>query len=668
MRYGFSGPGWGLCALALCAAIWPDEAGASTWVDPSFDAMIDEAQIIAVATVTGGGVEYSRVTLSQILKGNPPGNDIVVTGFNDLWLPAEGVKKNAFVKGEEYLLFLTRRELGAARSARFVSWTPAGTSDVPVEWTKLPLFDTPTPTSGEYRVKNGVVHARWNRVNYSRTAPGAPVTIVLPLVHALAHPDDEQLVQTACALLPQHLTVAAARTGDSTWTPALTTLEWLLGGQTLCGRTETEAAVLQAARHPHPSIQAAAALALASLPFTESVARHLDGLLGATSENRAADSTVQRAATQALIELDPMGERAAEMLARALPGSSPHHSFDELTSPILNRYGSGREAMARALFNYRGQAAVPVFLAALRDPATDSGTMAVLLEFFATHKHPEARTLIYRRFAREGKLDSAYTVYFLKDGDDEVLDKLFAFVVRDGHDMLSTFEFVQSYALGARRGDPRLVATVIRLLDIYGKRDDVLFVLPMSIPAATPEVDAAVAAIDPTALDKSVRVTLATIRAARSLQAEPPADIDDRIAAWLALVAQDHLLGYSLDYLLREALCATPPAGYASLAIGLEQLGMPHREGDIVAALSRAVQTGRPPELFPERCALKDEAPVEEQPAEEFVPEMPFRPTTVRGGCGAGCTTSARASDPLWPLLFVALWLVRRRGRSASGL
>ena len=89
-----------LLRVAACLMIC-GSASASLWVDPDFETLVGEAELIAVVEVVEGGEYASRVKPLDALKGRAPARSFEVKGYNNYHWPKEGRAKESLHTGAE---------------------------------------------------------------------------------------------------------------------------------------------------------------------------------------------------------------------------------------------------------------------------------------------------------------------------------------------------------------------------------------------------------------------------------------------------------------------------------------------------------------------------------------------------------------------------------------
>jgi hypothetical protein len=560
------------------------QAVASMWVDPAFEDMAEEASLIVHARIVKGGPFFARARVIETLKGKPPTGDFVVTGYNNPYWPPEGQELESLADGEQYLFFLRKQD-----AANYKQGPGPG---LPAGWSGLPLFAVPTPTAGDYVVKDGALFGGWRWAPRGGQGPSTPTKLVFPLVRAVALRSDPVELAAARALLRKSLTVVlveqAAKEPESGATA--TRIDWLLNVQALLGDATATEAVLAANRLPPPNLRLAAAAALKSLSPSPDVMKVVEALL--VADHPAIGSFLQAEAARALLKLDPEGKRAVDLIIRALPSSSPAGAGPQgLMDPVRNTRASGREVMVRALTRYRAKQAEAELVRLLKQKYDDGdGVLPALIEHFMVLPSPAARPEILRKFARARSYERArFNSYFLADGDPKTLDEAFAIMLKE-EKAYNTKALFEPYALRCGRNDRRLAQAVLRLLREHRGDGELVFALPMSLSLTSGEVDKEIASINVSTLGEGGAATMKIVADARKLQQQALPDPAKRMEAWLALLARDRLIGYSGRYILREVVCTTPADVRAALLARLASGDF----GSDVEVVQKALRAGGP--------------------------------------------------------------------------
>lgn len=95
--------------LALLFTCAPTSVRGSMWMDPGWEEMLKESELIVLVEASEGGKFFAKVRPVKAFKGTPP-KEFYVTGFSNHNWPKHATKIESFVKNHRYYLFLQRRE------------------------------------------------------------------------------------------------------------------------------------------------------------------------------------------------------------------------------------------------------------------------------------------------------------------------------------------------------------------------------------------------------------------------------------------------------------------------------------------------------------------------------------------------------------------------------
>jgi hypothetical protein len=370
-----------LAVLLLFAA----PAMARMWVDPSFEEMVREAELIAVVEVVEGGAYASKVKAVEILNGKAPADTFTVGGYNNAWWPDNAIKRESLIKGEKALMFLHRGTIyiGGRRERKEVK-----------------AWSVPTPSTGDYRIKEGKVHGSWCFVSYPNSWAGTDAKLVVGLIRGYVQHLAGKEPEAARKLLAARLTVKAvskvtdAKTKDNE--ARATELRWLLCAQGAYGRNALADPVLAAARCKHTLVRLCAAEAIGSLTSSDKVLKAFELLLAYPH------TLVQAAAAQSLVRGKFPKARAVDMLVKALPKSDTQATGPgSIMESLRNRSISGREAMIIALTRIEtGKEAHDELLKLIRNEGLNSGVLEALSAYFLKHRSDKARDKFLELYKR----------------------------------------------------------------------------------------------------------------------------------------------------------------------------------------------------------------------------------------------------------------------------
>jgi len=132
----------------------------SQWVDPSFEEMAKSSELIAVVEVLEGGAFEARVKAVEVLKGTDPGTPFRVVGFNNHNWPPEDVKEESLSKGDRLLAFLRK-------------------DDEDEKERDGSTFSVPTPSTGDFPIRDGELHGNWCFPSYPLSDPGLDASLAI---------------------------------------------------------------------------------------------------------------------------------------------------------------------------------------------------------------------------------------------------------------------------------------------------------------------------------------------------------------------------------------------------------------------------------------------------------------------------------------------------------
>lgn len=115
---------------------------ASTWIDPCWEELIRDSEVIGLFRVTEGGLNSGKVKPVRLLRGEIVDGEIELTGFNDMYAEQSFQSEHSLVLGDELYLFLSTNWL-----YKTGAWELSSEELVAEEWKTRRLF-TPTPTTG----------------------------------------------------------------------------------------------------------------------------------------------------------------------------------------------------------------------------------------------------------------------------------------------------------------------------------------------------------------------------------------------------------------------------------------------------------------------------------------------------------------------------------------
>lgn len=100
-----------ICALLvyLFTAVSLATVCGSMWMDPTWEQMLKESELVALVEVTQGGNFFAKAKPLRVFTGEAP-PDFYVTGFNNHGWPSDAIGLEALKKGQRYYLFLRQGE------------------------------------------------------------------------------------------------------------------------------------------------------------------------------------------------------------------------------------------------------------------------------------------------------------------------------------------------------------------------------------------------------------------------------------------------------------------------------------------------------------------------------------------------------------------------------
>lgn len=622
-----------LIALQILAAL-PRQACAAPWEPVSLRNAIVDAELVVLAEVVEASPMFVRARSIEVLRGELGKEDFVVTGFNRACWPAKDRERHSIRAKERHLFFLKLRRLAALADLFSDPGCPSEPT-MPKSWRSLTTYMLPDPSLGNYLVERGYVYSDSNFCSDCSETMAAPSSIVFPVLRALVKPAELSAVATAREVLHRELTIELVHRAQ-TEAGSRVALSWLLQGQLQFGSRATHDAVLLATHSGPPETRSAAVRALSSLGPLPEVFQVLEGVL----KTQDMGGELHTRATIALMVLDPNGRRAANLILGAIAGVDASESVPrEVLVPELGRWTSARETMVRALTQYRAAGAEPILLALLQRHDNQPGTVDALLTHFSEFPTAHARAELVRQYrtAPPSALSSFHR-FFVDTGDEAALDVVFASLLGQSRSLRETYDMLRYYALHRPPGDPRLEASVRRLLNERRGDKELALLLPLALHVQNESLVRALLGLDLGQLSNADPKTAERVARAILLKRSARSEPAERMREWIQLLIDDRWSGDATPLLLRECVCSTPDALQSQLKVQLEieQLGS-------LAAIAERVSSRRaqlPPPRGTEFTCSQASAPVRQSPSIKSGPEpRPIAP--IRGGCGAGCSFPA---------------------------
>ncbi|MEM7235117.1 MAG: hypothetical protein AAF517_23265, partial [Planctomycetota bacterium] len=420
-------------AIWIVLLLTPHIVRASTWVDPTFEEMLEGSDLIAACEVVESGHFQAKVKALDVLKGKAPKAPFLVAGFNNEHWPKQAVETESFQKGQRFLLFLWRGELRTE------------------DGKKKPAWFTRTPSSCDFPIRDGKVHGNWFRPSYPHSDPGVDAKLVLTLVRAAVPKATAKAVKAARDAIAKELTVRLigkirppkpndedeASDEDKDEDDELSSEDkelqenvykahWLLCAQAAYGDQRPSEAVIAAAKSESLLVAVCAARALRTAVPVTTVLTQLKTLL------KTPDSFVQAEAAKTLLlgatQKPPRfrTKGAVEALVAAVPASySDDGGPRRLMDPIQNSYISGREMMIAALTKLEAKSAQAVLQKLIAPEGLSESVFLALAKFFLKYPSDAARTKFLELYAEapEEALP-IFHEYMLKENSDESIQAI----------------------------------------------------------------------------------------------------------------------------------------------------------------------------------------------------------------------------------------------------
>lgn len=508
----------------LCAA-----AHSTMWVDPTFEEMVERAELIAVVEVAEGGDFYCRVKATDVLKGKAPAGPFHVGGYNNPMWPQRARKKEAYAKGGKVLMLLHKgqvctvgrvqehrdrlakgvqaeRELLAElkrkpkadesalkRLRAHIQALEKDIAEMPQEvrprGPRLPattkMWRVPTPSTGDYRIKKGKLHGGWYLVSYPDRDPGVDAAMVIELVRGYVQHKAGRPPHAARKVLAEKLTVKAVQDISKAKAPEnlarAQEVHWLLCAQGAYGVKERAAAVLSATRCRDSLVQICAARAIRSLGASKEPLAALAELL------MVPHPYVQAEACRTLIAGGFAKGQAAPLLLKALPKSDPRGQGPRsIMDPIRNVYASGREMMIRALTHFGAdREAHDLLLKFLPSKALSRGIFSALSTHFVKYPSVQARTKFLKlyRVCPEDAMP-LFHEYLLAEKSRESLKAVSGKLLGVKTSDYQHVQELKKFFAVLKRDDPLLVATATKGAGKFANED---WIVPVCVKALVRE-------------------------------------------------------------------------------------------------------------------------------------------------------------------------------------
>jgi hypothetical protein len=392
-------------------------SGMPAAADPSFEAMVADAELIAHCQVTEGGTLGATVRVIDVLKGEAPRKPFLVGGFNQHNRPPDRLEAEAFRQGEEYLLFLRKSDhvhAGAEIPDSVKAHLHQLVADGVMKKEELPeqrrYYERPiyasgyrvtSPTTGDFPVADGRLQGDWYRPSNPRTASWLPSKTAFALIRGLVASQAEQRPKEARGVLARQLSKdlvsAIALPAESReMRDRVGLFSWLMCAQGAYGEPRMQSLIEHVIAQDALAMRLLAARALRSLPESRATIGLISPLLVAP------ESEVQAEAADSLVHGD-FSAVAGALLVQALPTS---------------HLKSGRAAMIRGITHFKLQdLAHDALLDLIRAEQLNAEIVSALRDHFRQFPSDEARDQLVSEAARSAA-NSAYLFIDLLFADD----------------------------------------------------------------------------------------------------------------------------------------------------------------------------------------------------------------------------------------------------------
>lgn len=253
--------------VAVVVAVFtvPLVAHAMMWTDPTFEDMVAKSEFIAICKIAKGGPFVCEAEALKVLKGDKPTGQFRVGDYNNQCWPRFAIERETLRDGETVLFFLAKANVftgyeispeAEKEIQQILAEGKAKTDDLPElrrrysEAKHEKIWAVPTPSTGDYRIKDDRVLGGWHRTSYPHGRPGVSTNIAIPLLRGLIAQQSGAMPSQAQAVLSKELTLQMVRKirmpkekEDYPDEDAcrLYTLEWLLCAQGEYGKPDKPA-------------------------------------------------------------------------------------------------------------------------------------------------------------------------------------------------------------------------------------------------------------------------------------------------------------------------------------------------------------------------------------------------------------------------------------------
>ncbi len=539
-----------------------------TWEDPTFEVMVAEAELIAVVEVVEGGPYVCTVRAEEVVKGTNPGAPFAMGGYNDPNWPAYGIEKETLKKGERLLAFLRHDQVldFAARDDEKAK--------------EIEGWAVPTPTTGDFRIADGLLRGSWYDPSYPHAEPGVDVGLVLVLVkgyvlHSEGKPPVDARKRIAAGLTRElvrsvHAPQAPEQEGEASNSKEraenaanAALIARLACAQGAYGEKELTPILLEAAGHPHYFVKVYAARALRTAGASTEVLEALGRLL------LAPESPVQAEAARTLALGGFGAQDAVPLLLKALPTSSGEGDGPSgIMDPLPNRGASGREVMVRTLTRLQAsREAHDALVNLIREEGLTEGVLGALSHHFLAHPSEVARNKLIELYSRcPDEAVGLFHKYLFREKSTAAANAVGEKAVKLGPKSWETATMLRWLALVLPPRDGRLhawvrtIALACRREAADGESAKNLDVIPFAVLAPEEEVAKALAGWPTSGWSKDDLARLDLVREAVSFELSPSADAKARVDRWIELAGRWDADGnpWLTGFIFRELVAATP--------------------------------------------------------------------------------------------------------------
>ncbi len=265
-------------------------------------------------------------------------------------------------------------------------------------WVEKKFWCVPTPSTGDFKIRDGKLHGGWYFVSYPHGMWGADASTVLALVRGYVLHKGGEKPEKALSVISDRLSLqrvdALLKTNGQGSAEDFQELHWLLMAQSEFGEGKNVPAVLRAAGIPNALVQVGVALALRSATPSDEVLEALSSLL------LVKNTFVQAEAARTIALREFPRDKVIQVLLKALPDSDPHgQSPSGFMDPLRNKSASGREMIIRVLTHYGAEKeAHDGLIGFFKDEDITESVMLALADHFVRFPSEKARERILEMY------------------------------------------------------------------------------------------------------------------------------------------------------------------------------------------------------------------------------------------------------------------------------